>query len=138
MNKCMLALISLLLLPLAAGAQEHCPCVPVSHLWIVEPCETWNCATSATVLAAGDKYVFALPTNSDDFKWVVLRRVPSGTAVQFGGPFTIETFDTSINAMSRLGAIDPQLAPMIVSGADGKFLVVARSLPEVRKRAVAH
>ena len=137
MNKCVLVFICLLLLPMAAGAQEHCPCVPVSHLWIVEPCETWNCATAATVLAAGDKYVFALPTNNDDFKWVVLRRVPAGTAAQTG-PFTIETFDTSINAMSRLSAIDPQLTPMIASGADGKFLVVARSFPEVRKRAVPH
>lgn len=136
MNKCVVAFICLLLLPMAVGAQEHCPCVPVSHLWTVEPCETWNCATAATLLAAGDKYVFAMPTSSDDFKWVVLRRVAAGTAVQFGGPFTIETFDTSFTAMSRLGAIDPQLTPMITTGADGKFLIIARSFPEARKRAV--
>jgi hypothetical protein len=128
---------SLLLLPIAVGAQEHCPCVPVTHLWIVNGCESWNCAAAATIMANGDKYFLTLPTNSDDFKWVVVRRVVAGSAtVAPDAPFRLESFDGVSDAMSRFDSIDRQFEPMLLTAPDGKFLVVVRSTAVPRKRAI--
>src|SRR5689334_14138425 len=96
---------SIVSLPLAFG-QEACPCVPLSHQWIVEACETWHCAAAATVMANGDKYMLALPTNSDDFKWVIVRRVVSGSYIApANDPFQLESFDGSAAAMSRFSSL---------------------------------
>jgi hypothetical protein len=131
---------SLLLFPIASGAQQACPCVPISHLWIVDGCDSWNCAAAATIMANGDKYVVALPTNADDYKWVVVRRVAAGSAtVSPDAPFLVEAFDGASDAMARYGAINHDLQPMMLTGPDGKFLVVSRNAAAPkRQRAVTH
>jgi hypothetical protein len=129
---------SLLLFPIAAGAQSACPCVPITHLWIVEACESWNCAAAAAIMSNGDKYLVALPTNSEDFKWVVVRRVAAGSAVVSpDAPFRVESFDGVYDAMARFDGLVHDFEPMMLTAPDGKFLVVARSTASsVRKRAV--
>ena len=70
-----LHLIVTLILAFASAAisqQAPCPCGPLSYQWIVEPCESWNCAAASMIIANGDKYVLAVPTNSDDFKRVII------------------------------------------------------------------
>jgi hypothetical protein len=131
---------SLALLPVSLGAQEVCPCVPVAHQWIVEACDSWNCAAAATIMANGDKYVMAMPTNSDDYKWVIVKRVASGSAtVSPNAPYAVETFDDSALAIARFHAIDQQKKPMMLTGADGKFLVISRATPVgTPTRAVRH
>ena len=121
-------------------AQQICPCVPVSHQWVADACDTWNCAAAATVMANGDKYVLALPSNSDDFKWVVLRRIVTGSAIlPADAPFRITMFDGAPEAMANFGSIDHDFEPMVLSAPDGKFLVIARSTAaSTRKRAAGH
>lgn len=129
---------SLALLPLTAFAQNACPCVPVTHVWIVEACETWNCAVSAAILANGDKNVLTLPTGSDDLKWIVVRRVPAGSAyVPPDAPFQLETFDGASAATARFSALDQQAQPMMLTAPDGKFLVIMRA-PGSRAHAAKH
>ncbi len=60
-------------LTLAVGsgfAQNVCPCIPISRVWVVTACETWNCAQSAMILANGDPYVVSVPTGGSQFKWL--------------------------------------------------------------------
>lgn len=130
---------SLALVPLPAVAQQVCPCVPITHVWTAEACDTWNCAAAATIMANGDQYVLTLPTNDDEHKWVVVRRITSGSAtVSPDAPFTVEQFDDGNVAMARFNGIDHGLHPMVVTGADGKFLVIARSAASVRPHAAGH
>jgi len=132
---------ALLLVPSGATvAQQVCPCVPISHEWIVEACETWNCAAAATVMANGDKYVLALPSNSDDFKWVVLRRIVSGSAiVPSDAPFRISAFDDASAAMTHFNTIDHDFEPMVMTVPDGKFIVLSRSTgASTRRRPSNH
>jgi hypothetical protein len=134
----LIALLSLAV-PAAAVAQQVCPCVPLSKLWIVEACETWNCAASATVLANGDPYVIAVPTNSDDYKWVVVRRIVAGAAqVPPDAPYVVETFDTLPSASARFAAINTDLQPQMITGADGKFLVISRNASAPQKRRASN
>jgi hypothetical protein len=121
---------------LSAHAQQACPCVPVSHQWIVNACESWNCAAAAAVLANGDPDVLSIPSGSEDFKWVVLRRVPTGSAtVPPDAPFTVESFSALSDAMSRYQAINPDFRPFLFTLQDGGALVVSRSTPQPRRRA---
>src|SRR5690242_1623711 len=80
----------------AADAQENpCPCVALSHTWLVSSCDSWNCAASALVMANGDPQVVVMPTRSDQHKWVVLRRVVSGSVTASPDePFLIEQYST--------------------------------------------
>jgi hypothetical protein len=128
---------SLLLFPFAAGAQSACPCVPITHLWIVDACESWNCAAAATIMSNGDKYLLTLPTNSDDFKWAVVRRVAAGSAaVSPDAPFRVEAFDSASDATARFEGLGHDFEPIMLSAPDGKFLVLARSTAaSARKRA---
>lgn len=124
-----------LAVPAAAMAQQVCPCVPTTKLWIVEACETWNCAASAAILANGDPYVVAVPTGSSDYKWVVVRRVVAGAVeVPADAPFVVETFDTLPSASARFAAISTDLQPQMITGADGKFLVISRNTAAGSKR----
>jgi hypothetical protein len=128
----------MLLVPAAAVPQELCPCVPLTYQWIVTPCDTWNCAAAATVLANGDKYVIAVPTASNDFKWVVVKRVVAGSAiVSPNDPFKLASFDRMGEAMTQFDTIEGALQPMILTVPDGKFLVITRFEPE-KRRAVGH
>ena len=139
MKKLTLALTCcLLLFPIASGAQNLCPCVPVTHLWIADACETWNCAAAATIMSNGDKYLMTLPTNSDDFKWVVVRRVAAGAAtVSPDAPFRVEAFDGASVAMARFDGLGHDFEPIMLTAPDGKFLVVARSTAASARRRAA-
>lgn len=136
-----LALAVAIAIPLFAAssrAQEACPCIPLTYEWIATPCDSWNCAASAVVIANGTNVV-PLPTTSSDYTWVVLRRVVTGSAiVSPDAPFKVDGFDSLSSASARFYAIDHELTPMLVTVPDGKVLVVARSAPEQRRRVIAH
>ena len=124
----------------SVAGQEVCPCVPVTHEWIVTACDTWNCAASAVIAANGDRYVMPLPTNSADYTWVVMRRIVSGSGIASpNAPFKIDGFDGLAEATARYYSIDSRLQPMLVTAPDGKVLVVARAEAEPpRRRTVPH
>src|SRR5215212_11401032 len=78
----------------AADDQSPCPCVPLTPTWTVTACETWNCASAALIKANGDPHTFALPTASDTFKWIVVRRVVGGSSIAAtNAPFLLDQFD---------------------------------------------
>jgi len=131
---------TLALVPSAAlVAQQVCPCVPLTHEWIIEPCENWNCAAAAAILANGDKYVIAIPSNSDDFKWLILRRVVGGSvAMPADAPFRVAAFDGPSEAMARYSSLGEEFSPMMLTAPDGKFLVLSRSVAAPRRRAASH
>ena len=117
-------------------AQQVCPCVPVAHEWIVRECDSWNCAAAATIMANGDPNVLSMPTGSDDFKWVIIRRIPVGSAtIPADAPFKIETFSTLATATSRFESITPEFQPMLLTAPDGQILIVSRSAAHPRRRA---
>ena len=122
-----------LLIPLVAGAQSICPCVPVSHFWTVSSCDTWDCAASAFILGSGSPDVMVMPTSADA-QWLVLRRVASGTEVVADSSFTLDSFEGIGDAMTRYNGIDATLRPIMLSAPDGKILVVARRPPDTRRR----
>ena len=129
---------ALTLFAASSGAQEVCPCVPLTHVWIAEACDSWNCAASAVVLAEG-KGVVPLPTASSDFPWVVLRRVTSGSVTSSPNTFKVDGFDSLNDGVNRYYATDHLLQPMLVTAPDGKILVIARLEPEKpRQRVVGH
>lgn len=130
------ALVALVLVlasvPLNAD-DNVCPCVPLSHEWIATSCETWNCAQAALILANGDPYVFAVPTASTTWKWVVLRRVVSGSFIPSADePFVLEQFEGMPAAVARFSALDHDTVPMLMSMTDGKAVVL--SLRAARRR----
>ncbi len=72
----------------AAVADDPCPCFTTGFMWLADGCQTWNCAVSALVLANGDPHLLVMPTASNNYKWVVLRRVVSASvAVSPDAPF---------------------------------------------------
>jgi hypothetical protein len=120
----------------AAEGQEVCPCVPVAHEWIVSACESWNCAASAAIMANGSADVLTMPSGSDDFKWIVIRRVAAGSAiVSPDSPFKVETFQAMLDAANRYVAINPDFRPLLLSAPDGNVLVISRSSSQPRRRA---
>ena len=138
MHKFVIALIALALLtPLQA--QQVCPCVPIAYEWVAVPCDSWNCAASAVLLANGANVV-PLPTTSNDFTWVVLKRMAVGSAtISPDAPFKVDGFDGLTEASARFFTIDHQLQPMLITVPDGKVLVIARTSPEKsRSRVVSH
>ena len=120
-----------------SGAQQACPCVPLTHLWVAVPCDSWNCAASAVVLANGTD-VLPMPTSSADFPWVVLRRVTSGSAASMPNTFSVDGFDSLTDGVTRYYATDHELQPMLITAPDGKVLVIARLAPEKPRRHVVH
>jgi len=108
-----------------ASAQDPCPCVPLAPVWIPTPCETWNCAQAAMIMANGDPYVMAVPTRSTKFKWVVLRRVVSGSAaISPDNPFQVESFSGASDGAQNYASIASDHMPVMVTATDGKTLVV--------------
>jgi hypothetical protein len=132
-------LIFLVLMALAAvsiSADELCPCVPISHFWVVEPCDSWNCAASAAIMANGDANVLTMPAPTKDGRWLVVRRVATGAYTPpADAPFVLESFDGVAGASSRFAAIESDRAPMILSAPDGKFLVIMSKDALQKKRA---
>lgn len=134
-----LLLVAICIAGPAVQAQQLCPCVPVSHQWIVTACETWNCAVSAAVLADGSADVVPMPSGSDDFKWVVLRRVATGSAtIPPDAPFQLEAFATLAEASARFATIDTTLKPILFTAPDGHVIVVMRAQPERRRATTVH
>lgn len=119
---------------LRAQAQQTCPCVPIAREWIVSACESWNCAAAAMVMANGNPDVLSLPSGSDDFKWVVIRAVPVGSAIAAPDePFKVETFSDLTTAMDHFQSINPDYRPFLFTLPDGHVLVVLRSTPHPRR-----
>ena len=55
-----LFILSTAALVVPLSAQNACPCVPLTHLWIVKTCPDWNCVNTELLLANGDPQVIAL------------------------------------------------------------------------------
>ena len=129
--------IALLFVAVAAvvdADDNFCPCIPTSFQWIVTPCDTWNCASSAAILANGDPYVMAFPTGSNDHKWVVLRRVATGSAVTSpDSPFLVDSHRTLSEAVAQYSTIDHDALPMIMTAVNGEMLVVRLREPQKRR-----
>ena len=127
----------LMLLAASSGAQQACPCVAISHMWVVQACDSWNCAAASVVLADG-KDVVPLPTTSGDFPWIVLQRVVAGGAGSTSGAFVVEGFDSMNDGVARYMATDHNLQPILITAPDGKVLVIARTEPEKPRKRVAN
>jgi hypothetical protein len=94
-------------------------------VWVVEACETWNCAQAAVIQANGDQNVLAMPTASPQWKWIVMRRVMAGSAtVSPNAPFLIDSYSNFNDALSQYTTIDKASLPMMFSSVDGGMLVV--------------
>lgn len=125
--------------PLTLNAQQACPCVPVTKLWVSFVCDNFNCAMTTLSNGIGDSSMFAVPVGMQDGRWLVVRQVTSGDYTD-NSPFQVESFDGIATATARFGDIDGQLKPHIMSSPDGKFLVISLRQPETppRRRPVAH
>ena len=127
----------------ANAADNVCPCIPISYTWTVIECESWDCVQSFLVVAKGDPLCFAMPTNDQRYKWVVMKRVVSGTAViSPDAPFLIDSYATFADATFKFVTADPNTLPIIASAIDGSTLVVrlrnpAAPLP-AHRRAAGH
>ena len=128
--------LALLAFPMLADDSDPCPCVPVTHLWTIRSCDTFDCASSEFVLSNGSGDYVIVPTSSTDVKWIVLQRVASGTSTSVDPTFNLETFDGFDGASVRFNTIAPDLKPIIMSVSDGRFVVVSRRIPEPRRRAI--
>lgn len=137
MTRGMTLLLLLFAAAFSAEAQDACPCVPVTHLWTVRSCDTYDCAVSAFVLAGSSSDTVVVRTSSTDVRWVVLERVKAGSAISSDPTFSLESFEGFTDASTRFNAVDTNLKPMILSVPDGKFVIVARNAPEPRRRAVS-
>ncbi len=126
----------------AIGDDDNvCPCIPLSHSWVVTACETWNCAQAAMVLANGDPFVMSLPTNDKKYGWIIARRVVTGTAVTSPeSPYIIESNASFAAAAAQFSTLDPNMLPMIVTASDGVTLLIRlrEAAPMSRRRAAAH
>ena len=136
MRSMITALIAAAVLGAPAAAQNLCPCVPITHQWTVTTCDSWNCASSALVLANGDPGTFAVPVGIDDSRWLVVRRISSGTGTlpKTDDPFQIEAFDGMTDASSRFLAMVPETRPMLMTSPDGHVLLISLKVPEPRRR----
>ncbi len=141
MSKGIKALVLALLLTVSAAAavaDDPCPCFTTGFIWLADACETWNCAASAMVLANGDAHVLVIPTASNSFKWVVLRRVVGGSvAVSPDAPFVVQSFRSMADGTAHFATIGNDRVPMMLTTMDGDVLVVALREPQ-HPRAVKH
>jgi hypothetical protein len=111
---------------------------PIRYTWIVTSCESWNCAAAALVMADGEPNVIVLPTNVDEYPWLVLRRVEEGSIfIPETESFGCEVFDHMTDASSTFTAIDGCRKPMVLSVPDGRSVVISlRQCEGARRRAV--
>jgi hypothetical protein len=137
-NRFSIAFLLLLIAPAAVADQNVCPCIPLSQSWVVAACETWNCAQAAMILANGDSHVIAVPSSSDQYKWIVLRRVVAGSGIEVpDSPFVVDSFPSVEGASALFSSLDRATQPMLLTTVDGDMLVVRLRTPE-KKRAVSH
>lgn len=131
--------VVLLTLAPVAVADNLCPCVPVTHLWTVKTCPDWTCASTELAIGNGDTQVIAVPVGIDDTRWLVVRRVASGSFVDTAGdPYRLEQFDGFDTAAIRFGGMGADFKPVIMTAPDGKVLVMSLRTPEPKRRAVSH
>ena len=127
------------LVPAAIADTNVCPCVPVTHLWVVKTCPDWTCASTELAVANGDAQVIAVPVGMDDGRWLVIRRVASGSFDDDGSdPYRMEQFDGFNPAALRFAGLNPDFKPVILTAPDGKVLVMSLRMPDVKRRAVVH
>ena len=125
-----------LFVTISVAAEPDCPCFPNETTWVVTPCETWNCAMSAVLVANGNPDVLAFATSSEQYRWVVLRRVGAGSVTTSpDNPFDSELFTAFADGAARMAAIDSLRKPMILSMPDGRTLLVSLKQPERRRAA---
>lgn len=130
-------LIAIAAASVAATAQNLCPCVPLTKQWTVTTCDSWNCASSALVLANGDTFTFAIPVAENDHRWLIVKRLTAGTASQLppaDDPFQIEAFDNMTVASSRYLGMPSEQRPMLMTAPDGHVLVLSLKTAEPRHR----
>jgi hypothetical protein len=90
-------------------------------------------------MAGGDPYVLTLPTKSQKYPWIIVRRVPSGSFfVPSDAPFAIETFDSAGDGSARFAAISTDHGPMILTAPDGKALVISLRAAVEKRPAAGH
>jgi hypothetical protein len=131
-QKLLFAAVAILLTGVAASAQDACPCVPLGYVWISTPCETWNCAQAAMILANGDAHVMSVPTRSAKYKWVVLRRIVSGSAVVSpDNPFELDSYESPADAARSYASFAADRMPLMLTTTDGKTLVVRLRQAEI-------
>lgn len=129
----------LLLAAVAAPVTAECPCIPLTHLWVVKTCADWNCAQTELLLANGDPQVFALPVSMNDGRWVIVQRFTAGSAINVtNDPFELTQFDGMDGAVARFSAAGHDRHPLLMTAPDGQVLVIALKQPEPRRRAVPH
>jgi hypothetical protein len=133
-------LLALAATPLLANDPPAlCPCVPISHLWVVKTCYDWTCAATELAVAGGDPQVIAMPVGMNDTRWLIVRRLAAGTAIDTSNdPFNLEQFDAVNDAVQRFAKIDQDHRPMLMTAPDGRVLVIALRQPEPKRRAVVH
>lgn len=129
-----IAIFVITFIAVSVNAQQACPCVPVTKLWVTKVCDTFDCASSEFATANGDPTTMVLPAGS---QWVIVRQIPSGGFID-NSPYALESFDDVAVAGARYRAIAADHNPIIVSGSDGKLLVISLKEVEVappRRRA---
>jgi hypothetical protein len=128
---------SLLLLLVSAPTNADCPCIPLTHLWIVKTCSDWNCASTELAVASGDPQVIAVPVGINDSRWLVVRRFAAGAAIDVNDDsFQLKQFDGMDGAVTHYATIARDHHPMLMTAPDGQVLVLSTKQPEPRRRAV--
>jgi hypothetical protein len=123
---------------LATPVLADCPCVPITHLWVVKTCADWTCASTELAVANGDPQVIAVPVGMNDSRWLIVRRFAAGAAIDSGDPFHVDQFDGMSDAVQRFSSFNADHKPMMMTAPDGQFLVMALRQAEPRRRAATH
>ena len=132
------ALVLVLFAP-ALLAADPCPCVPLTHLWTVASCDTWECASTALAGTNGDPNVFVIPSSNEQHRWLVFKRVTAGAAAQSADPaFILEQYPKMLDGSLRFDAVDGALAPMLVTTYDHAVLVVFMRDAPARRHSTGH
>jgi hypothetical protein len=135
-----LILFAVLLTVPMLSAQDACPCVPLTHLWVVKTCADWQCAATELAVANGDPQVIAVPVGMNDGRWLVVHRYTGGAVtVDPTDPFQIEQFDGMTDGAARFAAIGRDSSPLLLTAPDGHVLVMSLKPGSVpRRRAAGH
>jgi hypothetical protein len=137
------SLLCVLLLTIVTSAlragepPQSCPCVPITHLWTVKTCADWNCASAEIAVANGDPQVIVIPVGMNDGRWLIIRRLVAGAAIDSGDTFLLEQYNGMTDAVRRFSAFGTDYKPMLMSAPDGQVLVIGLRQPE-RRRVAAH